>query len=413
LNNLKSAFATFAIIFLKELKHAFRDKDVLIYTVVVPAVLYPLLLVGGIELFVMKQEADTKELISYAVVDDAKPKIKIIDELLAPSKRYKRIEAKDGRADLFNGRISLLLDEVPVAAKGLLASAVNNSEGATRVEAMVPRSAIDTKVVGELNAELTDNYRKALNQAFKEKGYGPAAVEINKVEQKNVNVQKKEMFSIGLALLFFSLFNVALGAAYPAIAATSEEFERNTMEATLMLPVNRWFFLTAKLCAVVMLALLAGSLNLASMYGDTSLAVMGAGSIKAVESFRPDFKLTLAQIPWVVLAYLSIAVIYSSVLMMTAAFCRTVRSSQQWVSLPLTVFIMLPFLAIVPQLELTNTTALLPVLGNILTLRSLFNGDHLSYLHGLSFVVAVILVAVSMKIAAVLVFERFEGKWRF
>jgi ABC-type Na+ efflux pump permease subunit len=79
----------------------------------------------------------------------------------------------------------------------------------------------------------------------------------------------------------------------------------------------------------------------------------------------------------------------------------------------LTIFIILPFLAIVPQLELTSTTAFIPVLGNILALRSLFNGDHISWLHAITFVEAMILVAVSMKIAAVLVFERFDGQWRF
>jgi ABC-type Na+ efflux pump permease subunit len=349
--------------------------------------------------------------INYALVDDTKPKIKTIGQLLALGKHYKRIEATGGRADLFSGRISLLLDEVAVPTKAWRPAGEGDT---TRVEAMVPRGAvIDSKIVENLNAELKGSYKQALNQAFKDKGFGPAAVEINKVEQKNVNLQKKEVFSIGLALLFFSLFNVALGAAYPAIAATSEEFEHNTIEATLMLPVNRWFFLIAKLSAVVVLALLAGSLNLFSMYGDASLAVMGADTVKGVEAFKPDFKLTAWQIPWVALSYLLVSVIYSSILVMTAACCRTVRSSQQWISLPLTVFIILPFLAIVPQLELTYTTALIPVLGNILTLRSLFNGDHLSYLHAISSVEGMILVAVSMKIAAVLVYERFEGKWRY
>jgi sodium transport system permease protein len=431
LNKFKSAFATFAIIFLKELKHAFRDKDVLIYTIVVPAVLYPLLLVCGIELFVIKQEADTKEVINYAVKDGTKEKIKTVDSILTLSKHYKRVETTNGRADLFSGRISFILDEVKASPKVWQPKGKENTQGkinsqeaintqdkintrdSTRVEATVLRSALDVKVVEALNSELDVNYKKALNDAFKAKGFGPAAVEVNKVQHKNINVQKKEMFSIGLALVFFSLFNVALGAAYPAIAATSEEFERNTIEATLMLPLNRWFMLTAKLAAVVSLALLAGSLNLASMYGDSSLALMGTESIKGVDAFRPDFKLTLTQAPCVVLAYLAVAVLYASVLMMTAAFCRTVRSSQQWISLPLTIFIFLPFLALVPQLDLTYATAFIPVLGNILALRSLFNGDHLNLLHLITFVQALILIAVSMKIASILVFERFEGKWRF
>ena len=463
MNKLKSAFATFVIIFLKELKHAFRDKDVVIYTIVVPAVLYPLLLVMGIEVFVMKQEADQKETITYAIVDGGGEKVKIIDQLLAKNKRYKKVESANPRAELFAGKINMLLHEVagvekksarlvrsrligalgeasvtgtpasatdapasakvsPASATGIPASATSLPAPApsaapaakeTMVEALVPRSTADIKIVDNLNKELRDNYKQALNQAFKEKGLGPSALEIDKVEQENVNKQKKEVFSIGLALLFFSLFNVALGAAYPAISATSEEFERNSIEATLMLPVDRWFFLSAKLAAVVVLALLAGSLNLFSMYGNTSLVTLGGGPAAIIDQLKPDFRLTPAQIPAVTVAYLATAFIYASVLMMTAAFCRTVRSSQQWVSLPLTIFIFLPFVAIIPQVELTYTTASIPVLGNILTLRSLFNGDHLTNLHAITLIEAVILVAVATKIASVLVFERFEGQWRF
>jgi len=436
--NLKSAFETFVIIFLKELKHAFRDKDVIIYTVIVPAVLYPLLMVGGIEIFVIKQEADDKKVITFALLPDSGDKVRAIDALLSQKKQYKKVEATNGTADLFNGRVSMLLHEVKqssedaaskgkamreiakrkIALRDLPAIGTATTDTAkkgddTNVEALVARSTADVKSVDNLNELLRKDYKEALNQAFKEKGFGPSAVEVNQIEQENVNKQKKEVFSLGLALLFFSLFNVALGAAYPAISATSEEFERNSIEAILTLPINRWFFLAAKLSAVVLLALLAGSLNLFSMYGNTSLVVLGGGSLPVVEQFKPDFKLLPGQIPWVSLAYLAISVIFASILMMTAACCRTVRSSQQWVSFPLTIFILLPFLAIMPQLELTYTTALIPVLGNILTLRSLFNGDHISWLHAISFLEAIIMVAIAVKIASVLVFERFEGQWRF
>ncbi len=96
MTNLKSAFATFVIIFLKELRHAFRDKDVIIYTVIVPAVLYPLLMVGGIEVFVMKQEADEKQVITYGLLPDSGEKVKAIDALLAQKKQYKKVEATGG-----------------------------------------------------------------------------------------------------------------------------------------------------------------------------------------------------------------------------------------------------------------------------------------------------------------------------
>jgi len=417
LNNIKKALSIFVVIFLKELKHAFRDKDVLIYTVVVPAVLYPLLLVGGIEIFVMKQASGSRDVVNYAVIDGEKPKIRALNQLLARGKHYKLVESKDRLKDLFNGRIGFILDEVDVSAKNPRSQKPNGQkptiECSTKVEAIVPSSFFDINKVDALNNELKTTYKVLLGDAFKKKGLDPLALEINKVEQKNVNPQKKELFSLTMALLFFSLFNVALGGAYPAIAATSEEFEHQTIETSLILPVNRWLFMLAKLCAVLCLALMAGSINLVSMYGDSSLAVMGAGAAPGVEVFRPNLSLTLAQAPLVLIAYFIIALLYSAIMLVTASFCRTVRASQQWVSLPMTVFMLVPFLAIIPQIDLSPVTDFIPLLNNLLVLRSLFNGESPNWMHLVASLQALLLVAIAMKVTAVMVFERFENKWRW
>ena len=74
---------------------------------------------------------------------------------------------------------------------------------------------------------------------------------------------------------------------------------------------------------------------------------------------------------------------------------------------------LVPVVALTPSVELTKITAMVPMLNNLLVLRSLYNGESFSWLHLISFLQTMILVAVAMKIASVLVFERFEGKWRF
>ncbi|MBS1990622.1 MAG: ABC transporter permease [Cyanobacteria bacterium SZAS LIN-3] len=404
MKNNAGAFATFAIIFTKELKHAFRDKDVLIYTFVVPAVIYPMLLICGMEMFIMKQESDSKDHSFYAVAADASRgfQVKAVDDLLARSKRFVKVESKDPEKDLFEGRIDFFLDEAAAA-----------QSGESEVQAVVPRGMFATRLVGDLNEEIAGKYQAALNQAFKEKGLGEAAIQVNTIRQKNLNSDKGGIFSMGVALLFFSLLTVALGAAYPAIAATSEEFERNTIEPCLVLPVNHWFIVFAKLMAVVTLATLAGSLNVLSMGSDSSLVLMGAESVKGAEMLRLNLKMSAGQIPLVVLSYFSVSILYASLLLLSAAFCRTVRSSQQWISVPLTTFMLVPVLALVPSVELTRTTAWIPILNNLLVLRSLFNNDAFTWLHLISFIETIIIVAVVTKIVSILVFERFEDTWRF
>jgi sodium transport system permease protein len=403
LNNLQGALATFRLLLWKEFIHVFRDKDVLIYTFVVPAVIYPLLLVGGIEMFVMKQEAETKTQTKYGVVAErqGKEKLAVVDRLLAANSHFQKVEGAVSRADLFSGRIALLLDEVPVKA------AIGKDEPPkTEVEAMVPASLITNHAVEQVNEELKSDYKTALNKALSDRGLDPTQFKIDKVEQKNLSRGKSEFFSLALGLVLFSLFNVALGGAYPAIAATSEEFERNTIEGMLMLPVNRWFVITAKLVAVTSLALLAGSLNLISMAADSSLAVMGSESVKGIEAFKITLKISPEQMPWVILSYLAIALVYSSLLMLTASFCRTVRASQQWISVPLTVFMLVPLVALLPTIELNNTTALVPLLNNLLVMRSLFNGDAFALPHLIAFLEVPLVVAFTTRVTSSLLFDK-------
>jgi len=114
-----------------------------------------------------------------------------------------------------------------------------------------------------------------------------------------------------------------------------------------------------------------------------------------------------------VLSYISISFLYAALLLVSSSFCRTVRSSQQWISLPLTLFMIVPIAALMPSVDLTAVTAWIPILNSLLTLRSLFNGEAFTWLHMISFVQTFLLVALSTKIASVMVFERFEDKWRF
>jgi len=404
LKSNNSAFSTFAIIFLKELKHVFRDKDVVIYTLIVPAVIYPMLLIFAMELFIMKSESDSNHHVKYAVSARAQtgsPRVRVVDDALSKEKHYTKVSSADQHKDLMEGRIDFILDEEPVKGQS------------GQVVAIMPRSMLADHLVASINSDMESGYKKALNQAFEQKGLGESAIQVNKIEQKNLNVKKTELFSMALALLFFSLLTVALGAAYPAIAATSEEFERNTIEACIVLPVNRWFFTFAKLMAVVSLATLAGALNLFSMGADSSLVLLGAGTVKGTEMLQLDFKLSPDQVPIVVLAYLSVCFIYSALLLLCGAFCRTVRSSQQWISLPLTAFMLVPVIAVLPNISLTKTTAWIPILNNLLVLRSLFNGEAFGWLHLISFVEAIIIIAITTKVVSVLVYEGFEDKWRF
>lgn len=157
------------------------------------------------------------------------------------------------------------------------------------------------------------------------------------------------------------------GAVYPAIDLTAGERERGTLEMLMATPVSRVALLAAKFVAVWCVAILTALVNLVMM--TVTLAFSGGWLLSVGAS-----GLSLETVPIILGLVVLFAAFYSAVLLVVASFARSFKEAQAYI-VPLVLISLVPgLLALVPELELSITTALVPLLNIVLLARDLLSG---------------------------------------
>jgi sodium transport system permease protein len=258
-------------------------------------------------------------------------------------------------------------------------------------------------VVGEANQVVQDSYAQSMKEEYLRLGYSKANTRPFKVTSENISPNQKGVFSFILGFFIFSILYLSLGAAYPAISVSAEESEFGTLDTIRILPVCLWAMMTGKWLCVTLIALLSGVLNLGSMLCVALYLSHQAGKSFNHISFEKEF---LAISPsaafWIVIAFFGLALVISAIMIFVASLCRSVRSAQQWVSLPLSCFIFVPVLALYPKTTLTWGMVRYPILNLVLMVKSCITGEcqlDLFFVSLLStFLIALLFIALAGKI---------------
>lgn len=156
------------------------------------------------------------------------------------------------------------------------------------------------------------------------------------------------------------------GAFYPAVDLCAGEKERGTLETLLSSPARRSEIVLGKLGAITVFSMVTAVLNLISM-GLTGWLAFG---------HLPDFAAPpLFAIFWLAVALLPVSLVFSCLALGIAAFARSTKEGQYYL-LPL-LFCTLPLVG-VPMArgsELDLGTALVPITGLVLLLKTMIEGQ--------------------------------------
>ena len=164
------------------------------------------------------------------------------------------------------------------------------------------------------------------------------------------------------------------GAFYPAIDLCAGEKERGTLETLLSCPASRNDIVAGKLFTVMVFSIATSLLNLVSMSMTGNFVMAQMQTISGMEGLQmgPPPASTLA---WLVVALIPIAALFSALSLALAAMARSSKEGQYYL-MPLMLGTMpLMMLPMLPGAELDLGSALIPVTGVILLLRSLIEGD--------------------------------------
>lgn len=349
------------LILQKELTHSFRDRDVFLYTVLVPCLIYPILTFVMVEftLFTSSLDKDKPFKVAYVGGKDQQYQY-LLDAMLAKNKKSELLcmSEEEARKSLFRLDVSCVAMQSPSHEITVLLG--HTMDGVLKFEI--------------LKTMVEDFHEKKLAAALEEKGIKPDVLPYTPA-MVNLHPLKQESYSLHFILVLLSIMMMSVGVAYPAISVSTEEYERKTIEATMLLPVNRYVVILGKLLSVSVFGMFTGLVNFFSILGVFNLLVFSASRMKGLSLESLQKPLPVEQLFFIFISYVVMGFLLSSLMLCVASICRTVRSAQNWVAIPMFIMMFVPGLSLLPNSKLDMISALIPFLGLSLSLRQSFTSS--------------------------------------
>jgi sodium transport system permease protein len=395
-------------LYLHELRSAMRERSVVIYSLLIPAVLYPALvwLAWSGASLVLGQTSDMNARVALVGVPaahaalrselDAEKGIDVVDAGAAG-------EAAGAEA-LRAGSVDAVLEWSDVAGEGAGAGAGADADrrGPARnftATVIYDGSKERSEAAATRLTEAVRAYRdKWLLNEGERRGISPASWATVRLASKSV-ASGREMgaFLLKLVIPMLLLVMTSIGCFYPAVDATAGERERSTWETLMTVGASRTSIVLAKYLYVATFGAAAGLLNLASMV--ISLRAIFAS---ALGSRAGDMRLgvPLAAIPLTALCAVLIALLVAAVMMILASLARTFKEGQAMIT-PFYLAIALPAgLLQSPDITLTPAMAAIPLVNVTMTFREAITGTYRPSLLAITGATQLAAIALCIAIAA-------------
>ena len=405
-----------AILYRREMRAAFREKTIVLNSVVIPIVLYPFLLWSVFTgmLFVTGQ---TEKFVSRVVLIDFPEGHPALRRALERHEKLRLAPASGPKAwleaQLQLGSLDAVLEFAPPEQAG----AGLNANFAARI--LYNQSRERSVAASKRLSEILEVYREEwLLREARKRGVGAEHWLVFDLAAQNV-ASGKEMgaFLLGLLLPIIFVVMVAIGCFYPAVDAVAGERERGTWETLVSTAANRRSIVAAKYFSVASLGGLAGLLNVVAVLVTVKPIF---GPILEEAGKTVEFALPLGAVPVLVLAAVLLAGFVAAGMMIFASFARTFKEGQAMIT-PFYLLIMLPVIFLqVPGLSLTPALALVPVVNITLMVREAISGTLQWPFIGLTTAASLLAVGACVRLAAfILQFEdiltgSYSGSlWKF
>lgn len=343
----------------KELVVCYRDPDVFIYSVMLPALIYPMLLFFGSEFLLWRSGATASFKVKVAMVQ---PESKLIEECrrrLKAEPFVLEVRESDPMKLLQSGQVDAVIgsnaDELQVSLRGASASADDAKE----------------KLQTFFEKWQRENLFQRLSEQQKDKKY----LQVFSVEAKDISpsiasskVPKEKGAPLGAikmvlcTILCLACSSIAYGAMAPVVCLFTEEREKSTLPTTLLLPASRTIIITSKLIATTIVSLSSGLANLINLVL-VGLVLLAQTKMLAGIDFFVVFSETLPPFNSLVLLSLLIglAVTVASVLATAAASARDYSQAYNLLTVPLLWSSILPLMGALPVVHNLDFAAWLPI----------------------------------------------------
>ncbi len=350
----------------KELLDTLRDKRTLIMMIGVPLLLYPSLTLVGFQLALVQHRKLEASLSRVAVIEERPNPMK---DWLGNIPLVSVLESETPLEDLADGR----LDAVVVVAGDLNAALTANGTGTVEIRYDATEFA-SRDAVHRIEKGLEEVSDRIQDERLARQNLARAYITPLEVERADTASPTRTTGAVlGGLLPFLIIVALALGAFYPAVDLTAGEKERGTFETLLATPTSKLEIVSGKFCAVFILAMCTGLLNLASM-GLTFVVIFSQLAPILETRLGIHFDFPLSQFPVMLLLLIPLALFISAAMMSLAVLARSFKEAQNFVT-PFFIVIMFPlFLTAMPGVRLEGMNLFVPIANVALLFRELLAG---------------------------------------
>ena len=345
------------ILYQRELRSALRERTVVVNSILIPVLLYPLLMwlvYTGIT-FVSGQN---EGLSSRVMLQGLPAEHNMLRKEIQGEAEIDLVESLDPESDIRDGRLDVLVEFVPGA---VIRTRVTYDESRDR-------SSRAQRRVADAIAQYRDGY---LERQAIQLGMSREQFQDFWIEDLNVSTETEQgRFVLGLLLPMILIVMLAVGGFHPAIDTTAGERENSTWETLMSAATSRTNIVAAKYLYVATMSFVAGTLNVIAMMASmkTILAPLGqaAGGM--------SFQIPLGSIPVLILGAALLALFLAAGMMILASFARTFKEGQSMVG-PFYIAIIMPIMFMQGSAqEFTTQTAMIPVLNVAMMFREAIGG---------------------------------------
>lgn len=391
-------------IYTKELRDSLRDRRTLISTIVVPIVIIPLLIFSAG--FVMKRViSKAKQELSPVMIVGGEDSPRLVAALKA-NPEFRIVPTTDD----YGNAVSEKRVRVVVAIPAGFDAALDTGEAPT-VRILHYEGEMKSGLGRRQVANFLEHYRSEhVAGVLRERGLPESLVTPFEIKSENVAPPEKVGGNaIGGFVPYMIIILCFTGAMYPAMDLTAGEKERGTMETMLCSPVSRINIVLGKFLMVVTASAATVALSILMMGVSAVVApiVLGggggaaaAGAAAAAKSATPMLIDPLGLVG-VFAMVIPVAVLFAAVQLTVALFAKSFKEAQSYVS-PMVIVVFLPaMMGMLPGVELSVKTALIPIMNISLVCKEMLSGvwhwPYIGLIFGSSAVYAAIALAVCVR----------------
>lgn len=360
-------------VYLKELTELMRDRKTLIFVILLPIFIFPVIFgVMGLVLSSTTAKA-AQEQHKYVIVNaEQAPEFA---EALFYHKNFKRVEST----------LTAPEDLIAAIRAGDFAVAVVIPDDFQAKQNAVEQSqwqliynqSSQLDFMSRYFNELLENYTGQLQrQSLSALGVDPVKltailkpVSVQKVDTADKRENIGEKFGALIAYILIPL--CLLGASYPAIDMGAGEKERGTLETLLICPVSRSAIVLGKFLTVLTTGL-AGALITVASFGIWGAVIGSFAGFAVVQEAMGA--IATVELLLIFLMIVPTSAIFASLLLAISIYAKTFKEAQNYMS-PLSILMFVPLAAaMMPGVELTTKTAMIPVMNVALAIKELIKG---------------------------------------